>query len=89
MGVKSSRASGALGVKFGRASQMMGTKHSPVSLMGLFQAKTEDHTEGIRNEDGVALKQGIEPIKGRSMPIKQFYGLEKKVKAKKYRDEME
>ena len=87
MGVKSNRASGALGVKMGRATHMMGTKYSPqLGMMGL-QHKPENHTEGIQNTEGHELKQEREPIRSRPIPTKQFYGLEKKVKSKKYKEE--
>jgi hypothetical protein len=87
MGVKSNRTTSSLGVKMGRATHMMGTRHSPQSIMGLFQAKPENHTEGIQNTEGHELKLGREPIRSRPIPVKQFYGLEKKVKSKKYKEE--
>lgn len=89
MGLKASRATHSLGVKLGRSITSIGTKHSPQHVMMMGQGKMEDHTSGISNNDSSAIHQQRDVIKGgMKQPVKQFYGLERKPKAKKNRDDL-
>lgn len=87
MGIKSSKAINCLGVRGGKSIVTMGVKTSPVSMV-ISSTKTEDHTNGIHNEMDSVHRQR-EVIKGmHCVPKKQFYGLEKKPKSKKTRDDL-